>query len=826
MNHRLLVPLAAVCAALTFGQCAPAQAAARKIALKEKYIPNQPTAPSPTLADGDQLRNVGISPDGNGLLDFFRLRSAGKPTQEKLVALVGKLSDKDAAVRNKACAELIAYGPVSIPLLRQASKDVDAVEACALAKRCLQALEHDSASISAAAVRELAKAQPAGTIEVLLDFLPDAEDQSVLDDVKATLHAIITKSGKTDPALLKALEDKLALRRAFAVEVLTQNGQAEPRAVLRKLLADPSASVRLRAALALGQAREAKAVSTLIALLGDLPSAQARLAEEFLQGLAEDQAPKVALGEDEAGRIKCRDEWAKWWLSTEGAKLLDELKMRTMTEETRDKIAKLIDKLGDDSFDVRQKAEKELKAMKSLVIPLLKAAMSNPDLEVRQRAQTCLNDIEKDKSVPLSPVVPKLIALRKPAGAVEALLNYIPNAADDGIAMEAQNALNAVAYTDGKANPILVKALGDTKIAARRAAAAEALCGEGVAEHLPAIRKLLKDTDANVRMKVALALCCVKEKDAMPVLIASLPDVNADQAVIAEEYLFRVAGDKAPSNMPAGDGDRAKRRDAWAKWWETEGTKVVLLDRKAVDEVSRFLGYTLLVSANTNSVSELDSGGKQRWNITGLLGPQDAQVLRGDRVLIAEYNGQRVTERNFKGEILWQKNVSNWPMMAQRLHNGNTFIVMRNMLIEVDRNGKEVQNINRPFSDVMSAHKLRDGQIVIVSNQQTVIWMDKDGKELRNYRIQGVSNFGNDVMANGHVIVPISWQNRVIEYDKEGKVVWEKNVTQPMSAFRLPNGNTMVATQQWPAKVYEIDKDGKQVAEVTPPNYIIRAKKR
>jgi hypothetical protein len=239
------------------------------------------------------------------------------------------------------------------------------------------------------------------------------------------------------------------------------------------------------------------------------------------------------------------------------------------------------------------------------------------------------------------------------------------------------------------------------------------------------------------------------------------------------------------------------------------------------------LGYTLLVSANTNSVEELDAGGKSRWKLTGLLGPQDAQVLRGDRVLIAEYNGQRVTERNLKGEIVWQKAIAgNWPMSAQRLRNGNTFIATRNHLMEVDRNGKEVMSINRPLQDVMSAHKLRDGHIVMVSNQQNVVWLDSSGKEVKSFRIQGVSNFGNEVLPNGHVLIPISWQNRVLEYDKEGKVVWEKTVTQPMSAFRLPNGNTLVSTQQWPVKVIELNKDGKEVSTITPQNYIIRAKKR
>ena len=56
-------------------------------------------------------------------------------------------------------------------------------------------------------------------------------------------------------------------------------------------------------------------------------------------------------------------------------------------------------------------------------------------------------------------------------------------------------------------------------------------------------------------------------------------------------------------------------------------------------------------------------------------------------MLIAEYGG-RVTERNLKGEILWEKKLDG-AMQRQRLANSNTLILNPNMLREFDAAGKE-----------------------------------------------------------------------------------------------------------------------------------------
>jgi outer membrane protein assembly factor BamB len=70
---------------------------------------------------------------------------------------------------------------------------------------------------------------------------------------------------------------------------------------------------------------------------------------------------------------------------------------------------------------------------------------------------------------------------------------------------------------------------------------------------------------------------------------------------------------------------------------------------------------------------------------------------------------------------------------------------------------------------------------------------------------------GIDVLANGNVLIPDYAQNKVVEYDTRGKLVWEATLQQrPSSVARLPNGHTLV-TCMTTSQVIELDRDGKEV---------------
>src|SRR5262245_47422259 len=116
-----------------------------------------------TSADEQLLRSAALAADGPALLDFFRQRSAASVRADRVGGLSKQLGDKSAGVREKATAELVALGPLAVPQLREASKDVDEAEVSARAQRCLQYIDiSTSANVPAAAARLVAQRRPEG----------------------------------------------------------------------------------------------------------------------------------------------------------------------------------------------------------------------------------------------------------------------------------------------------------------------------------------------------------------------------------------------------------------------------------------------------------------------------------------------------------------------------------------------------------------------------------------------------------------------------------------------------------------------------------------
>lgn len=65
-----------------------------------------------------------------------------------------------------------------------------------------------------------------------------------------------------------------------------------------------------------------------------------------------------------------------------------------LSEDTKKRISTLIDKLGDDQYPVRTKAQRDIVKMGSAAFDSLKdAAKNNPDLEIRQRAKRAVEEI-------------------------------------------------------------------------------------------------------------------------------------------------------------------------------------------------------------------------------------------------------------------------------------------------------------------------------------------------------------------------------------------------------------------------------------------------
>jgi hypothetical protein len=513
-------------------------------------------------------------------------------------------------------------------------------------------------------------------------------------------------------------------------------------------------------------------------------------------------------------------------MGTDGPTLIAFFRKRVGTEAALARARELAKQLGDDSFERREKASAELAGMGRVALPALRGAARERDAEVVRRARDCMRQIESESMPAIAAAAVHRLAVCKPAGGAAVLLDYLPFADSEGVAEEVRAALPALAVADGKSDPGLVKALADTS-AIKRAAAAEALGRAGAKLELPALRRLLKDPDPGVRLRTGLGLLALREREAVPALITLLGELPPERAWPIEDVLNLLAGQAAPTVALGQDEAGRKRcRDAWDAWWHKFGDRT---DLARLDDRARQLGFTLVLvqqDGNNGRVMEVTSTGTVRWQIDGLRYPLDAHMIDGERVLIAESAGSRVTERNLRGEILWEKTASG-VCAAQRLPNGNVFMATGDSrLVEVDRAGNDIRTYKLARQEsVMAVQMLRDGQIGYVAGRDYV-HLDANGKELRRWPVGNVVTRGGlDLLPGGGVLVARVHEDKVVEFDRDGKQVWEAAVQHPTSVVRLRNGNSLVAGWNT-GLVVELDRAGQVVWQYKTSGEMSRARRR
>jgi hypothetical protein len=497
-------------------------------------------------------------------------------------------------------------------------------------------------------------------------------------------------------------------------------------------------------------------------------------------------------------------------LATDGPALLDFFRKQTADELTLRRARELNAQLGDDSFRVREKASRELAMFGPAILPLLRQTIrETPDLEVRRRARACAEEIQSRSPAALAEAAAHLLAQCRSPGTAETLLAFLPGPYDASVTEAIHDTLVAVARLNGGPAPVFVASL-TSPTPARRIAAAVTLCRLSSVEHWPAVRKLLHDRQTDVRVQVAVELTTAGDKEAVPTLIELLAQLPVEQAGPVEELLYRLAGASSPQVSLSNSPDAQRRcRDAWSDWWHKHGEHV---DMAMLKEGKRPLGYMLLVLLNDNRVVEWDREGKPRWQIDGLGAPLDAELLSSQRVLIAEHNTKRVTERNFKGEVLWEKKLTEPPIHAQRLPGGVTFIATRQQLLEVDRSGaREVVRYRSGSNDIITACRFRDGRIGCIE-KGSYFELDARGKERKRFAIvPGVFTTNSlTPLPNGNLLIVAYGGGTVQEYDRSGKIVWQIQMGRPLCALRLPSGNTLVSSQDM--VLVEYDRSGKEVA--------------
>jgi HEAT repeat protein len=496
-------------------------------------------------------------------------------------------------------------------------------------------------------------------------------------------------------------------------------------------------------------------------------------------------------------------------LKTDSESLLAFFRQRTLSPTDVANLDAAVRRLGDDSFEVRTQASAELVAAGAVAVRFLQPAVKDPDLEIARRAERCLEMIQRGSRRTLPAAAALLLAARKPSGAVEALLGYVPFAEDEYTEETVLGALVDIGLRDPQAGAALHKAVADAE-PARRAAAACVLGQAADPAQRRLVLRLLTDPAVKVRLLAARTLLAQGEKAAMPVLIALLTEAKADIAWEVEELLCRLAGETGPEVFldNAADDSRRLCRAAWERWWAAHEAQ---FDATRVQGTTRFQGLTVIADLDKGRVLEVSADHKERWQVSGFGGPVDVQVLANGHVLVAENHANRVTERDATGKIVWQKANTSLPASCQRLSNGHTFIALHKEILEVGTKGEEIFKQARP-EGLFSARKLHNRHMVLLTARGKVITLDAAGKEIGSFDAGPIMTWSSlDVLSNGHCLV-CGTSGRVVELDPSGKRVWECTVANAVCASRLSNGHTLVCDSDG-HRVVEVDHEGKSVWE-------------
>jgi hypothetical protein len=511
-------------------------------------------------------------------------------------------------------------------------------------------------------------------------------------------------------------------------------------------------------------------------------------------------------------------------VGTDGKGLHEFFRKRTPTPDDQAEIDALVAQLGERSYARRQRATEALTAWGPAAFSALKKATTDQDIEIVRRAERIIAEIERGGTdLPIAAV--RQLARKKITDATTILIAYAPNADDDQVTdavLAALLVLSGVKVPD----PVLVRAAEDHS-PVRRAAAAHVLGRHPHKAGRDVAAKLLADPAPLVRFRAAEALLLARQKPAIPVLIDLLGDAPTNMRWQVEELLARLpACIKGEPSLPLAPGDDkpeslSQWREAWAGWWNKHETAA---DLSKLEERPAFQNLTLVPEMHAHKVWEFGPDGKTRWELArDLQCPIDAQVIPGGRILVAEIDGHRITERDRNGRILWQHPVKT-PIYCRRMSNGNTFISTNHACFVVTAAGKEVFRYSAEGGFfIHSIQQLPNHHIVCISMDGDVREIGPDGKVIRTIPLQERGSWSGIEGLPGNRYLCVGG-GKVREIDAVGKVLWRFDHPSACFATRLPSGNTLVVDNS--RGLIEVTREGKIVWKRDLPTNLWRVHRR
>jgi hypothetical protein len=774
----------------------------------------QPLYSEELSTERELLKTAGFNPaNTQTLIPLFKGRSSSIPAKANIEKLIAQLINGNPEEKLAAKKDLICMGDYVISTLKKASGEILDPSSEKNLKDCIELLEgKGSENLISSALKVIASEGKTESSEVLFAYLPFAAEEILRNECESTLRALFTTSGTV---FEKTLTDPNPYKRAVAAEILVRKGNPKQISMAKALLNDTSSLVRTRLVLAFLEQKDRIAMPTALKLLSSDSKDTSTLIETALVTLAGELAIQGPKNDDSISRSINQAAWGGWWKSINEQDLLSVLRESTapmaMIAEA-DKIFK------DNNIELIKKHinSKSFKSNPAMQAFLLNRAAF--DMNIAKLIEPDSNAIKLLlQSNQVTPALIRLITLVRPANAIEIILAYIPSCNDDNIQNLLGECLGLYLNDQNTIHPALIAA-STSSIEEIRTFAGRVLAQSPNEIAQKTCTTLLSDSSIRVRFEVARESIKNQNKSAIPALIELMTKVPAEKVEAIDQTLRAIAKDKSPESKNDSKVDAV----AWNTWWQKEGTQLVLTPGLKNQEALK--NFLVVESFNQEKKSGrvflITPSGKTLWEIANLSNPTDALLLPNNKILITEQGANRITERDTKGNISWEKSATN-PFLSQRLSNGNIFIASRNKIVEVGRNGNEIFSFSYPNETILAACKTRTNEYALLSYNGVFLKLDSKGNEVSKSRIPFPTNFGINggaITQNDRVLVSIPTLNKIMEFNFSGQATWESTITMPGIPTKLPNGN-VVAPSLNGSKIVEIQMDGKIIYESAPNSY-------
>jgi outer membrane protein assembly factor BamB len=281
----------------------------------------------------------------------------------------------------------------------------------------------------------------------------------------------------------------------------------------------------------------------------------------------------------------------------------------------------------------------------------------------------------------------------------------------------------------------------------------------------------------------------------------------------------------------------------------------LLLSALALSAVAADAPKYRVLAQDKGRVAIVAPDGKVEWEVECKYNSHDVHLLPTGNLLL-HTGPATVTEITPKKEVVWRYEARPTPANKgrvevhafQRLADGNTMVAEsgNRRIVEVDKDGKVVKEVpltvNKPdpHRDTRLARKFDTGNYLVCHEADGCVReYDPSGKVVWEYALDlnnrprapghGPEGHGTDVfgavrLKSGNTLVAGGNNNRVVEVDKDGKVVWSLDQKElpgitlawVTTLHALPNGNVIVGN-------CHAGPDQPQLVEVTRDKKVVWA---